>query len=707
MLQSLDNLTPKQLAAIEAPLNAKTFIEGPAGSGKTTVGVERLLFLLEAGIPGNKILLLVPQRTLAARYYDALRSPGVPVGGIVTVLTIGGLAKRMVELFWPLVAEKAGFARPNSPPTFLTLETAQYYMARLIRPLLQEGYFEGVTIERNRLYSQILDNLNKAAVVGFAHTQIGARLKGAWAGDPGQSHVYEDAQNCANIFRDYCLENNLLDFSLQLEIFNQYLCPKHKIKSETLCQKYLKRRYHHLIVDNLEEDVPVTFDLLEDWLPTFDSAMLIFDLEAGYRRFMGADPRTTRALKQLCDEHILFSASFVTSDAVAALEIHIAESMQRPSDSEDLPNPLPAIHIPESSPRYYPQMLDWVSNQIETLIDEEEVPAGEIVVLAPYLSDALRFSLTERLEARQIPAYSHRPSRSLRDEPATQTLLTLTALAHPQWGITPSQFDLAYTFIQAITEMDLMRAQLLSGIVYRERSGTLSSFDKIKPDMQARITYKLGGRYEELRQWLSDYAQSPPDELDHFLSRIFGEILSQPGFGFHSGYDNAEVTANLIESVHKFRRATGERLAADETPLGAEYLQMVESGVIAAQYIFSWQNQPEDAVFLSPAYTFLMRNRAVEYQFWLDVGSRGWYERVRQPLTHPYVLSRNWDIDRPWTDNDEYETSQEALYRMTLGLIRRCRSGIFLGLSKMGAQGYEHKGLLLRAVDRVLRRVND
>ena len=59
---------------------------------------------------------------------------------------------------------------------FLTLETAQYYMAHLVRPLLEQGYFESVTIDRNRLYSQILDNLNKAAVVGFPHTKIGEMM---------------------------------------------------------------------------------------------------------------------------------------------------------------------------------------------------------------------------------------------------------------------------------------------------------------------------------------------------------------------------------------------------------------------------------------------------------------------------------------------------------------------------------------------------
>ncbi len=690
-----------QLDLIEAPLDAKIFLEGPAGTGKTSVGVERLLYLIEAGVPADSILLLVPQRTLATRYYQALRQPDLQAGSLVTVLTVGGLAKRMVELYWPLVAEQAGFANPNRPPTFLTLETAQYYMAHLVRPLLSEGLFEGVTLERNRLYSQIIDNLNKAALVGFPHTEIGERLKAAWVGDPGQAHIYEDAQHCANLFRGYCLENNLLDFSLQVEIFTNLLW------QEPICKNHLYESYKHLIADNLEEHVPVSADLLDEWLPVFDSGMLIFDTQAGYRRFLGADPESTHALVAHCDQHVRVDESFVTSEATeafaAALEHVLIPLERRPGPPPASVDAGSALHYPpHEDTRYYPQMLDWVVDQIAGLI-EGGVPPGEIVVLAPFLSDALRFSLSERFEAAGIPTYSHRPSRSLRDEPATQALLTLTALAHPQWNIRPSRFDVAYTLMETIAEMDLVRAQLLAEIVYRQRKGVLSPFKLINPAMQERITFKLGGRYQQLYEWIDLYAQSDPVEMDHFLSQLFGEVLSQPGFNFHWDYDAAEVTANLIESVQKFRWVAGDQLAAEGIPLGQEYLHMVEDGVIAAQYIFQWQAQPEDAVFLAPAYTFLLRNLPADYQFWLDVGSRGWYERIRQPLTHPYVLSRHWDKHRPWTDEDETETGQEALRRLALGLIRRCREGIYLGLSQIGEQGYEHKGKLLRAIDQALQ----
>ena len=204
----------------------------------------------------------------------------------------------MVELFWPVVAAEAGFAQPDRPPTFLTLETAQYFMARLVGPLLAEGYFDSISIDRNRLYSQILDNLNKAAAVGFPHSEIGARLTAAWVGDSVQTRVYAEAQECADRFRAYCLAHNLLDFSLQYELFAQRLWPL------PACRDYLTRRYTHLIVDNVEEDTPVAHDLLAAWLPTCASALVIYDWEAGYRRFLGADSRGAYRLKTLCNEHV-------------------------------------------------------------------------------------------------------------------------------------------------------------------------------------------------------------------------------------------------------------------------------------------------------------------------------------------------------------------------------------------------------------------
>jgi len=685
-----------QRQIVESPLDLKLFVSGPAGTGKTTAGVERMRTLLAQGVPGESILMLTPQRTLQEPYLDLLYSPERSAGGEVTPATLGGLARRMCDLFWPLAAEAAGFTDPDQPPIFLTLETAQYYMAHLVRPLLDEGYFESVTIDRNRLYSQIIDNLNKAAVIGFPHTEIGSRLDSAYYGDPAQRRVYADAQDCANRFRDYCLKNNLLDFSLQLEVFANVLW------RQDIVREYLTKNYRHLIYDNVEEDGPRAHDILREWLPGFDSALLIYDEGAGFRYFLGADVNTGWALRELCDERVVLGDSFVMSGSVGNLRDSLADAIiptveerkrEERGDSS-------ALSIIQS--RFYPELLDTVVDEIQSLLSSSLIPPSEIVILAPYLSDALRFSITNRLDAKGVPWRSHRPSRSLRDEPASHALITLAALAHPHWNIHPPKFDAAYALMQSIDGLDLVRAQLLTEIVYRQRDISLAPFDNIKPDVQERITFSLGNRYSMLRDWILAYREGDPLLLDHFFRKLFGEVLSQAGFGYHRNFDSVRVAASLVESVKKFRVSLDLTGLSDLLGLGREYIQMLQDGVIAASYVESWRTEDKDAVLVAPAHTFLMMNRPATIQFWLDPGSSGWYERLSQPLTHPFVLSRSWGAGKVWSDAHEVQSGKEAMARLVSGLLRRCRQKVYLGIAELGEGGYEQRGELLRAFQKVL-----
>jgi hypothetical protein len=536
--------------------------------------------------------------------------------------------------------------------------------------------------------------------------EIGARLDSAWFGDPAQRRVYADAQDCALRFRQYCYDHNLLDFSLQIQVFWEYLWPDGQVR------EYLVRTYRHLIYDNVEEDVPRAHDMIREWLPDFQSALLIYDEGGGYRRFLGADPEIGWALRELCGEQAVLQDSFVMSEGIARLEEALSDAitpalsvspMKWGRDGEGVLSFLQS--------RFYPELLDAVADETLSLL-EGGLPPSEIVILAPYLPDSLRFSLTNRLEARKIPWRSHRPSRSLRDEPASHALLTLAALAHPDWNLRPPKFDVAYALMLSIAGMDLVRAQLLAEIVYRQRDFSLAPFDGIMPDVQQRITFTLGNRYGALRDWLQAYRESEPLPLDHFLRKLFGEVLSQPGFGFHTNLDSIRVAASLVDSVKNFRIAmepSGELTGlSDLAALGKEYIAMLNDGVIAAQYLESWRALEEQAVFVAPAYTFLLTNRPVTAQFWLDAGSSGWYERLAQPITHPFVLSRGWDASagsagRLWTDADEVELSRDALARLTSGLLRRCRERIYLGMSELGESGFEQRGDLLKAFQKVLQ----
>lgn len=351
----------------------------------------------------------------------------------------------------------------------------------------------------------------------------------------------------------------------------------------------------------------------------------------------------------------------------------------------------------------HPQMVSSVADSISSLVNSG-TPPSEIVILAPFLSDALRFMFASELKKHGISNATHRPSRALRDEPVSHCLLTFAAFAHPQWGIKPSVHDLTYALLQAITDLDLTRAYILSRQALKAQNNHLglSDFELLPASFQERITYYFGSRYQELITWLEEYSKQSPLPLDHFFIHLFGEILSQPGFGFRNDVSMSAVANQIILSVQKFRQSAGVVQHFNPDQLGSEYYRMVKTGVLANQYLQSWTHTPENSVFLAPAYTFLLNNRPVDYQFWLDVGSRGWYERIFQPLTNPYVLNREWQIGDPWRDIEEQKQNLENLTFLTTGLIRRCRKGISFCLTETDEHGYEQKGLLIQTLNEVL-----
>jgi hypothetical protein len=689
-------LTQSQLDALDLPLERGLFLDGLAGSGKTTVALRHLRKLLERH-PHDSMLIWVPQRTLASRYFDVLHGAEGPGSGQVSILTLGGLSRRMVELFWPMVAEKAGFGRPDQPPRFLTLETAQFYMAEQVRPLLEAGFFNTITIEPHRLYSQILDNLNKAAVVGFDYQEIGSRLSAAWVGEEYQLRVYAEAQECANRFREACLQNNLLDFSLQVDLF------MHHLWQNDACRGYLAARYHHMIADNIEEDTPVAHRILDGLSASTQSHLMVYDQGGGYRRFLGADPERAWELRNVCQQHFSLTQPIFPNPGLQSFAQQIASRLDDQPENAPEPKGL-ADSVQISYQRYQPQLLVWIADEVRRLVDQEGIDPDQIVVLAPFLSDTLRFSLRYAFEQRGIPTRSHRPSRPLRDEPAVRSMMTLMCLAHPDWPHALKSADIAHMLMNVIVDMDAVRAALMSEVLYRpkRKEFPLLPFAQLGREMKERLTFGLGERYDQLLAWLQTYRQSEALPPDHFMSRLFGQVLAQPGFGFHADLDGGQAAVSLIESINKFRQVVDPEGTMPPSQLGPSYLRLVEEGLVAAQYLHRWGEVDESAVLLAPAYTYLVSNRMVDVQFWLNVGGRGWWERLYQPLTHPYVLSSQWPQGRPWLDQNEERARQQALLTLAGGLLHRCRQRVYLGLSDLGESGYEQQGPLLKIIHRIM-----
>lgn len=669
------------------------FLQGNASTGKTTAALMRLESITSAhgsGI-GESILVLIPQRSLGSPYQEFLTKRLGAASDQVSILTMSSLVRRMVDLFWPLLGAYKIFKHPFEKPAFLTLETSQFYMSQIVEPMLAHGKFSTVSLPLYRLCSQLVDNLNKSALVGFSHEEIGARLASAWLGDASRQNVYSDVQEAVTKFRQLCLENNLLDYSLQVELFNNYLW------SNQSFQKYIQNQYQHLIYDNCEEDPPYVHDILIDWLPFFKSSLIILDENSGFRSFLGADPTSALRLSKSSEKIVRTAQSFVSSKPLQALGSCFLD-LQNCEVSSNLINE--TLVFPKQRIRFFPDLLAALTEDIADLVHENGVNPGDIAILSPFVSESMQFSLEALFSEYGLKLQVQQPSMPMAQNAVIKTAITLAKLAHPDWHLSSEFHTVSAALSLAIKGLDLVRTHLLLGGFREERLNIFILPEPGNPD--ERVPSQLIERYLHLKTWLE--AIDPDEPLDRFLSRLFGEVLSQPGYGFHNDYQAGTGIAMLMESYRKFAQSLKTHNDIKPGEIGKHFIESLENGLIPALYLSSWEQPASDEILLAPVTSFLMRNKPVAYQFWLNIGSKGWYERLEQPLTHPIVLSRNWTTGRQWTSDDELAYNKQNLTRIIGGLMARCSRKIYLYTSDYNELGVEERGQLLTFFQNLLRK---
>jgi hypothetical protein len=721
-----ERLTDAQRVVVSYPREGggSLFLRGLPGTGKSSALLARLAALLREGRRPYEILVLLPQRAQAQRWEQALAALTAPTRGGVDIVTFYSLAQRAVALFWPLVAQAAGFAHPHAEPTFLTIETTQYFMGRIVAPLMaNEGYFADLAIRRGRLLSQLIDNLNKSALVGFDHTDIYRRLKSAWSGEQEHLPAYLQAQDCATRFRNECLAHNLLDFSLVMEVYHRYLWP-HEVY-----QRYFAARYRHLLVDNLEESVPVAQEIAAWARSRCRSTVLAYDEGGGLRVFLGADAVGALEVGGGCTQTLAFDQLLEPSADALAFSDALRRALRIAGPPAAPAGQLQRALAPHDGARLWIGMVRAVATRIAGLV-AKGVPAGEIAIVAPYVSEAMRFTIQEELAQRGVTLALLRPATPLRDDAVIRALLTLLILAHPQWEIvlpgeqrTLGVQDVALALHVALADLDPIRARVLADRCFPLGARTLASLTSAADDVGAdaaprpsagsldaaalgrlweAVGFQLRERYETLRVWLETYQQGEPEPVDLFLIKLFGVVLARPGFGLYNQPERARSYGRLVESASKFRAAVSLSEGLDEATLAREYVQLILGGIATAEYAADRPDQATEAVLLAPAYAYLTRDLRSRHQFWLDLGSDGWWNRPNQPLTHPYVLSKRWPVGQPWRDVEDEAAKRDTLGRLLQGLAARCTGQIHLASSELSIRGEEQGGRLQRAVLTVL-----
>lgn len=662
---------------------------GPVCSGKTTALINKYLDLINEGVSSDRILVLVRSTSDVSRWRKELKAPFL---GKLNVYTYFGFVQDQLTSYWPMVEDKLPGKQRFALPVFMTVEVSHYLMMQLVEEKLSQGGFRDVRSTPDAIAIQLLDNLNQAAVSGMVLEEAFYRLRSLGAaGGREKAAAYQDAIEVMERFRKSCLQTRCIDYSLMVELYTYILFRD---------EEYLKRldsSYDYLIVDDLDETVPVAQDLIVRFLKKAKGVYMGYNPFGGHTDFFGAYPEgvelnilplcTVKELKNPRSEGEMENFANCLAGILRRHPVNVKSIAPLKGEiMEDLRG----------------AMLEKVAEKIADLVKAGTSP-GEIAVISPLVDKVLEFDLSQRLAERGIEVAEVNRSKRLLDEPFAQAMVTLAALICRQWQI-PLNYSALVQCMGLLLALDPIRAGLLAEKIIKNGSN-LPNIDEEK-GLRERLGYRNAEKYQELYEWVKRWEGQENIDLRLLFQQIFAELLAP----LSPEEEELLAVRQLIDSATKVHKAL-ERYYGGARDKGMCFIDLVQKGTLAADMLYR-PPLNQGKVILTTSLNFLLNPNIpeVEYQFWMDIGSRHWMLGIAKELANPWVLSRRWRKGLIWDDGLDQKLRIEKLARLIRGLLGKCKKGIYIAHSKLSSQGWEQDGILLEVFEIIQERgerIND
>ncbi len=696
-MEEILKLTPQQAELIENDFSEKIFLAGKSGTGKTSAAKTRVKQMLDRNEAGST-LVFAPTFKHRMPYMDIISDRG----RTPEVTSYNAFVRKSIALFWPLFATAAGF-NINGKPHFLDIDTEQIIISRFVEKRINEGKLSALSGTLSRICNQIVIAMHKCAAAMLPFGEYSERMKASWQGDKSFRTVFDAVQECGFEFTDYCRKNNLLDYSLQLEVFNTYILPN------KIFRKWVSDQRFDFVFENVEEEVPAAHHFVREMADSFRSLLLICDSDAGYRSFMGGDPESAASLPGICNRNFVFSRSFTQSCDMEALENVIKNP--KLTNEELGGNPRKAFAVVPD--RQFAKMIKSAVSDVSELINNKGVDPQRIVILSPLVSDLLYTEMERGLKENGIMTWLNRPSRPLINEKVTRSLIMLASLVVPEFGIEVKPLDIVQMLLAFVSDVDPLRTQLYVGGAYKheinDKGRTLyriKAFNDLPESLKQRIPEEMGHRFEKVRTWIENEKKKPGITPDKTVYDFFCDILNAEGFACNE--ETVLSVCKILESMRRFSELlnaiSSNGGADDNMPSWADFFRSVSFGAVKASFHEEIYTQPVDAVLISLTSSYLSADRHDDYQIWLNIASPRWRDRINGELTNDIVLSRNRQPGAVWDARTIEYYNDVHMNHQVSGLLRRCRKGVLAYSCDMDESGRAMRGKLLKVFSTIAHR---
>jgi hypothetical protein len=618
-----------------------------------------------------------------------------------------GFFQDEVTLFLPLIAETLQLK--TQFPIRLRPETEQQLATHLWQPALDAGRLRQPGVQEYFVVRRTLDLLQLAATAGIPHEDIPLILTQGFGQLEDAPELWEAMGEALTQWWHWCVERGVFTYGIITELYWRYLLP------HPTYQHHLKRRYHTVLVDDVDEYPAVMRSLFQVFLDHETPILFTFNPMGGIRVGLGADPDAFTNLAECCQQVETLTQDL---DGLRPTGGHrsvgatwgstVVEWLQQPIILPQLPASIQTLQTTSRA-----ELLRQTAELIVDAVQSGEVQPQEIVVVAPGLDAIARYTFREILTRRDIPVLSLNDQHPLASSPLIRALLTLLALIYPGLGRLLSR--------ETVAEMLVLLSQTpgVEGAIDPVRAGLLTDHcfvpDPEHPHLLPATTFprwdRLGHQamqaYENLREWIADQKDQQQQRLIPNAVVLLDRAIQRFLYGgSHLPYDQLAALRELMETAQHYwevdtRLRQHSRSDGLTSTAVEQFIRLLREGTITADpYPVRAMGKASQAVTLATIYQYRSDRRFHRWQFWLDAGSPYWLTGGAVLFGAPLFL-QSWQ-GRPWTAADTLEADQRRLERQVLDLLYRAEERVYLCYSELATNGREQAGSLLSLVNAAL-----
>jgi len=652
-------------------------VSGATGTGKSQyLMAEYKRLVEEEKVPSDKILVLLMNRSQSLNWRKNLN---IKMSNKILRTSFFGFIQNEITTFYPIILKNCPEIKKHDiKPAFLTFEASQYLFTKLIeQKRIFSGAFAELTSKDSKIAIDLSSNFVKAVSASLSYDKIGTLLYNSLENKTeDKKAIFEMADKIIHDYRKRCLECGVMDFAIALDLYTNVLLKN----SEYIA--ILKNKIKYILVDNLEEAVPAQIDFLKSMKTVVDNMILVYNNEGGYGSIFGANRQYVE--EQLLNDFEIEKIDvkpYTCKNTMVEFSDMLFETIAKDKKAEKVEASIKCF--PETQLRT--EMLDNIVKYTKELVDTGVNPS-DIAYISTFADPVTEYILSSRLEKYGIELKNiSRKSRFI-DNKFVHALITLGYLCHPHEKIIPNRDDIK-SLIMMVLDMDPIRSSMLAGIVCNQNP--FAKFPKLtEEDVIDKIGYMNISKYEFICDWINNYREQEPLNMDEFFQKVFVEIL------LVYGADEEDIVSikRLIDSAKNFSESVKRFGTID---VNREFLKMIKNNVKSAESIFEMEEEnTENSIIFSTPLTYLSNSLTSKYMIIIGLSSDHWLPRCVKELSNPYVLTPTWNEKDIYSEELEEKNQRNNIAIMMRALLKRCEEEFITFESRYSGDGYENDGIL-------------